>query len=324
MSFQVPIALQLIEEEIRGLPMPTTPETLYQPIGYLMALGGKRIRPLLVLLGYYMFDDRWQQAVKASLTVEIFHNFTLMHDDIMDKAPSRRGQPTVHIKWNENTALLAGDVMLVKAYEQLAFVPEQHFREVWAAFNTCAAQVCEGQQFDMEFEQLSTVTEEAYLDMIRLKTSVLLGFSLQMGAIMAGANRQQQKLIYDFGVNIGIGFQLKDDMLDVFGEQSKVGKQVGGDILANKKTFLLLNALRLANATQKQTLQHWLSRHDSPQEKVHAVTQIYEEIGIRQLTENKIKGYFDTAFGQLEHLEVTALKKQLLQGFTTDLFNREK
>ncbi len=323
--------LSQINIEIQKTSYGTHPNELYEPISYLMALGGKRMRPLLVLLGYSLFRDDYEKILRPALAVEVFHNFTLMHDDIMDKAPLRRNQPTVHHKWNENIAILSGDVMLVNAYNLLLDIENDKLKPILQKFNLCAAQVCEGQQLDMNFESLETVSEDDYINMIRLKTAVLLGFSLEMGAILAGATQEDATLLYDFGVNIGIGFQLKDDLLDVYGDKDKFGKQVGGDIAANKKTFLLIEALNLANQTQRENLNFWLSKTDFKQdysnitleEKVNAVTSIYNELNIKELTEKKILQYFDKAFDALAHLHATPTRRQVLENFTRDLIDRE-
>ncbi len=329
---EIKILLSQINEEIQKTSYGTHPNELYEPISYLMALGGKRMRPLLVLLGYSLFRDDYEKILRPALAVEVFHNFTLMHDDIMDKAPLRRNQPTVHHKWNENIAILSGDVMLVNAYNLLLDVEKDKLKLILQKFNLCAAQVCEGQQLDMNFESLESVSEEDYLNMIRLKTAVLLGFSLEMGALLSDTTQENATLLYDFGVNIGIGFQLKDDLLDVYGDKDKFGKQVGGDIAANKKTFLLIEALNLANETQRKNLDFWLAKTDfskldysdiTLEEKVKAVTDIYNELNIRELTEKKIRAYFDKAFDALAHLQATPARKQVLEDFTRDLINRE-
>lgn len=316
--------IALINNRISELKYGQQPNELYEPIRYIMSLGGKRMRPLLVLLGYELFKDDSDAILDQAIAVEVFHNFTLLHDDIMDEAPIRRGKPTVHEKWNENTAILSGDVMLVRAYGLLVDAPGD-LKTILKAFNDCAAGVCEGQQFDMNFESLPTVTEETYLNMIRLKTAVLLGFSLKLGAMLAGASSDQAEAVYNFGVSIGIGFQLKDDLLDVYADQEKFGKQVGGDILSNKKTFLLLKALELANADQKAKLNHWLAAVSfNKLDKVEAVTAIYDEIGIKQLTAKKIDAFFDQGFTALEALDVHADRKRPLIAFTEYLIDREK
>jgi geranylgeranyl diphosphate synthase type II len=313
-----------INKRISQLQYGREPDELYEPIRYIMSLGGKRMRPLLVLLGYELFKDGPESVLDQAIAVEVFHNFTLLHDDIMDEAPLRRGKPTVHEKWNENTAILSGDVMLVRAYGLLLDAPGD-LKSILKAFNHCAAGVCEGQQFDMNFETLPTVAEETYLNMIRLKTAVLLGFSLKLGAMLSGASAGQAETVYEFGVAIGIGFQLKDDLLDVYADQEKFGKQVGGDIISNKKTFLLLKALELANADQKAELEHWLKAESFDKEaKVEAVTALYNEIGIRELTKTKIDTYFDQGFEALENLDVPQARKQPLIDFTKYLIDREK
>ncbi|MCE7992648.1 MAG: polyprenyl synthetase family protein [Roseivirga sp.] len=315
--------IALINNRISELKFGQQPNELYEPIRYIMSLGGKRMRPLLVLLGYELFKDDSDSVLDQAIAVEVFHNFTLLHDDIMDEAPIRRGKPTVHEKWNENTAILSGDVMLVKAYGLLLDAPGD-LKAILKAFNDCAAGVCEGQQFDMNFENLPTVAEETYVNMIRLKTAVLLGFSLKLGAMLAGASSTQAESVYDFGVSIGIGFQLKDDLLDVYADQEKFGKQVGGDIISNKKTFLLLKALELADADQKAKLDHWLAAVTfNKMDKVESVTAIYNEIGIRQLTSDKIDAWFAQGFTSLEALDVSEGRKKPLIAFTEYLIDRE-
>ncbi|KYG77666.1 isoprenyl synthetase [Roseivirga spongicola] len=300
------------------------PNELYEPIRYIMSLGGKRLRPVLVLLAYKLFKDDHETILDQALAVEVFHNFTLMHDDIMDDAPLRRGKQTVHEKWDSSTAILSGDVMLVRAYDLLLDAPGD-LRVIIKAFNECAAGVCEGQQFDMNFETMSSVTEEDYINMIRLKTAVLLGFSLQFGAMLAGASEASTKALYKFGVDIGIGFQLKDDLLDVYADQEKFGKQVGGDIISNKKTFLLLKALELANKEQKTQLTQWIDKKEfDSAEKVEAVTAIYDQIGIKELTLGKMNEYFNKGFESLDKIEVAEERKTGLKSFAQYLIERDK
>lgn len=300
------------------------PNELYEPIRYIMSLGGKRLRPVLVLLAYKLFKDDHEAILDQALAVEVFHNFTLMHDDIMDDAPLRRGKQTVHEKWDSSTAILSGDVMLVRAYDLLLDAPGD-LRVIIKAFNECAAGVCEGQQFDMNFETMSSVTEEDYINMIRLKTAVLLGFSLQFGAMLAGASEASTKALYKFGVDIGIGFQLKDDLLDVYADQEKFGKQVGGDIISNKKTFLLLKALELANKEQKTQLTQWIDKKEfDSAEKVEAVTAIYDQIGIKELTLGKMNEYFNKGFESLNKIEVAEERKTGLKSFALYLIERDK
>jgi geranylgeranyl diphosphate synthase type II len=289
--------LELIEEEIARQAYGTTPRSLYEPIRYIMNLGGKRIRPLLTCMGYSMFKDDVEKVVPVAVCVEMFHNFTLMHDDIMDNAPLRRGKPTVHEKWNVSTAILAGDVMLVKVYEaMLDRLSEQQVGEALSIFNKAAIEVCEGQQLDMEFENAKRVTEEQYLAMIRLKTAVLLGFSLELGALLAGASDDDRTALRRFGINMGIGFQLHDDYLDVYAAGKKFGKQVGGDISSNKKTYLLIKALELAKGKTRTELLKWIgAKRFVRSQKVKAITRIYDNLGVPALTQEKTQGYFDQA-----------------------------
>ena len=314
-----------LEQHIQQLEFGSHPTELYQPISYLMGLGGKRIRPLLTLLAYSLYKEDYHSILRPAVAVETFHNFTLMHDDIMDNAPLRRGKATVHEKWNANTAILSGDVMMVKAYDMLLEVPSDKLSVCMRHFNRTAAEVCEGQQLDMNFESLEMVSEAEYLDMIRLKTAVLLGFSLQYGALLAGAPEEDVQRLYDFGVSIGIGFQLKDDLLDVYADKAKFGKQVGGDIIANKKTYLLIKAKELAANRDTKELRDWENAADfDKEEKVKAVTALYDRLGIRELTESKMEAYFVRGFEQLDQLHPQ--NKAALQGLrflAEDLINRE-
>lgn len=316
--------VQALNEEFSQQTYGEHPEELYEPIRYLMSLGGKRMRPLMTLMATALFTDDWQKAIKPATAVEVFHNFTLMHDDIMDKAPLRRGKPTVHAKWNDNTAILSGDVMLVQAYELLMFVEDAKFKKALKRFNRTAAEVCEGQQLDMNFENRENVSEEEYLEMIKLKTSVLLGYALELGGIIGGASEKSCDLLYNIGLNIGLGFQLKDDLLDVYGDPEKFGKQVGGDIISNKKTFMLIEALEKAEGETKVALYKWLSLKEfDATEKVKAVTAIYDTLGIRQVATIKINTYFDKAFEALDSLKVDEDRKLILRTFAETLIDRE-
>jgi geranylgeranyl diphosphate synthase type II len=318
------IFIDAIQNELQLTQYGQNPPELYDPIRYIMSLGGKRMRPLLTLMAASLFTDDWQKAVKPALGVEVFHNFTLMHDDIMDQAPLRRGQPTVHEKWNQNSAILSGDVMLVNAYDLLLNVEPSKLQPIMVRFSRTAAEVCEGQQLDMNFETRWDVTEAEYIEMIRLKTSVLLGYALELGGRVAGACDQSTQQLYDGGVNIGIGFQLKDDLLDVYGDPVKFGKQVGGDIIANKKTFLLIEALEQAKGALKDELIGWLNATDFDKaEKVQAVTSIYDKLGIRELTENRINMYFDRGFDCFEQIKADTDRKNVLIQFTRQLIERE-
>lgn len=314
---------EYIQKQISSQQFGKQPDSLYEPIRYIMDLGGKRLRPLLVLLAYSLYEKDVKKIVPYAVAVEAFHNFTLMHDDIMDKAPLRRGKPTVHKKWNVSTAILSGDVMLVKVYEMFSQLNAEKFKTVIAAFNKCAAEVCEGQQWDMEFEGRPRVTEEEYIEMIRLKTAVLLGFSLELGAILADASKEERRALRDFGTNIGIGFQLKDDLLDAYADPKKFGKQVGGDIIANKKTFLLIKAMESVQGKSKRDLNAWLSAAKfKKRDKVSAIKSIFDSHNIQGLTEKKINQYFAKGFKQLEKLTPSA-ERDMLRSFTEDLIARQ-
>src|SRR5688572_24818845 len=315
---------KLIEQKIKTHKFGKQPASLYEPIRYLMGLGGKRMRPLLTLLSYSLYKDNVEEVVPYASAVEAFHNFTLMHDDIMDKAPLRRGKSTVHEKWNVNTAILSGDVMLVKVYEMFSPLEGNKLKKVLKAFNACAAEVCEGQQWDMEFETMNAVKEAQYIEMIRQKTAVLLGFSLELGAILADAPIADQQALKNFGINIGIGFQLKDDLLDAYADPKKFGKQVGGDIIANKKTYLLIKALEKAKGKQKKDLTSLLNaKKFNKQAKVKAVKAIYDSLHIQELTERKVNQFFKQGFDSLNLLHANAAQKQSLILFTQELIARQ-
>ena len=310
-----------IEAEIKAQPFGHQPKSLYEPIRYIMALGGKRLRPLLAMLSYSLYKKDAENIVKYAAAVEAFHNFTLLHDDIMDNAPLRRGKPTVHEKWNVNTAILSGDVMLVKVYDMFLDLEKTQLKQVLSKFNQCAAEVCEGQQWDMEFESRKKVSEAEYIEMIRLKTAVLLGFSLELGAILADAPEIDRVALREFGVNIGIGFQLKDDLLDVYADQKKFGKQVGGDIIANKKTYLLIKALQKSRGHDKAELQRWLAaKKFDKRKKVKAVTEIYNRNHIAEQTEQKVNEFFEKGFSELGKMQGD---KSLLLAFTQELIARQ-
>lgn len=326
MEFDFLTAQAAIEKAIQQLNPGEKPAELYAPIRYIMSLGGKRMRPMLVLLGKYAVADDWQKEVQAAIAVEMFHNFTLLHDDIMDKAPLRRGQPTVHEKWNESIAILSGDTMLVKTYDHLLeHTPAALLPTLMRRFGKTAVEVCEGQQMDMNFEQRKRVTMDEYIAMIRLKTAVLLGFSLEMGALLGGASPETVASLYEFGLQLGIGFQLKDDILDVYGEPDKFGKQVGGDIIANKKTFLLIRALELANPMQTRELDYWLGvANFNPQNKVDAVKEIYDHLHIRQQAEEAMNSYFDKGFAALAAANLAPERFETLRSFARSVIEREK
>ncbi len=302
-------------------PIDEQPAELYEPISYILSLGGKRLRPLMVLLGTELFGGDTEAALPAAKAVEWFHNFTLLHDDIMDKAPLRRGKPTVHEKWDPNIAILTGDVMLVKCYDFLLGLRPDVQTPVIRLFNATAVEVCEGQQLDMNFGSRTNVTVDEYLHMIGHKTSALLAAALKMGALIAGANETDAGHLYQFGRNIGIAFQLHDDYLDVYGDQAKVGKQVGGDILFDKKTFLWLTAEAQANDGQRTKLHSYIGMTDP--DKVRVVKGVYDELGIPAQTREKMNVFYDIAMKHLEAVEVASGRKAPLQELARSLMQRE-
>jgi geranylgeranyl diphosphate synthase type II len=314
----------IIEKAVIETTYPAEPKELYEPITYLMSLGGKRLRPALVLMATDLFGGDVNDAIAPALAVELFHNFTLMHDDIMDKAPLRRGKPTVHAKWGDSVAILSGDVMFVKAYKMMIQVKPEILADVLEVFNATAVGVCEGQQIDMNFENRNVVEVDEYLEMIRLKTAVLVGGALKIGALIGNASKQEADNLYQFGENLGIAFQLQDDILDVYGDPLKFGKQVGGDIISNKKTYLLIKALELAKGDDLMELKSWISKTDfSTEEKVNAVRNIYNKVGIKDLSENLMQSYAQQALDNLDKINASKESKSILLDFADMLVNRE-
>ncbi len=291
-----------IEQAIAALDWKREPYGLYEPIEYTLASGGKRLRPRLVLLAAEIFGGNEQEVLPAALAIEVFHNFTLLHDDVMDKADIRRGRPTVHMRWNDNTAILSGDQMVIEAYKLLSNVPAARLAETLRLFNKMATEICEGQQYDMEFEIREQVSIEEYMYMIRLKTSVLLATALQIGAYIAGANETQQRALYEYGINIGLAFQIQDDILDVYGDPKTFGKAIGGDICCNKKTYMLLTALQRADDKTRKELEQWLQVQDKSAEKIQAVTDIYTRTGAREVCEAVMQLHTREALSQLDTL----------------------
>ncbi|MCU4175864.1 polyprenyl synthetase family protein [Carboxylicivirga sp. N1Y90] len=314
-----------VEENINSQQFVSKPEGLYKPIEYVMELGGKRIRPTMCLAACYLFSDDVDKAIEAGLGLEVFHNFTLLHDDVMDNADVRRNRETVHVKWDENTAILSGDAMLIKAYQYIANVDGKVLKEVLDLFSKTAMEVCEGQQYDMEFESRSDVMVEEYLNMIRLKTAVLLAASLKTGAIIGGADPECANNLYEFGENIGLAFQLQDDFLDVYGDEKTFGKAIGGDIVANKKTFLLINALQLASGSLQENLQTWISLDTfNREEKVEALRNIYNELKVDDLAKEKMAWYFDKAIAALNKVKGKESMKAELNQFAMNLIERSR
>jgi geranylgeranyl diphosphate synthase type II len=311
-----------IATELANAKFPTNPQGLYEPVRYILDLGGKRMRPILSMMACEMFSGEYKGATDAALGVEIFHNFTLIHDDIMDEAPLRRGKETVHKKWNRNVGLLSGDILMIESYKRLAQYAPDILPKILKLYNITAIEVCEGQQMDMDFETSEHVSIDNYINMIRLKTAVLLGCSLELGAIVGNASDKDGKDIYNFGSNLGIAFQLQDDILDVYADQSKFGKQVGGDILCNKKTFLLLTALQNADSSQKERLEQLFNEKD-PGLKVKGVKAIYAELGIKEVAEAELSAYYSTAMANLDSIQVEESKKQPLRAIAMYLMGRE-
>jgi geranylgeranyl diphosphate synthase type II len=317
---------QMIEEGIAAIPLTGKPVELYEPMSHVLALGGKRMRPLLTLIACDLFDSPPANALPAALGIELFHNFSLVHDDIMDNAPLRRGKATVHEKWNPNTAILSGDAMLIKAYDQLSKIASDFIGPVLAIFNETALRVCEGQQLDMNFELLPKVTIMQYMHMIEMKTAVLLAASLKIGAVIGKARPEDAARLYEFGRNIGLAFQLQDDILDVYGDSQRFGKQTGGDILSNKKTYLLLKAMEVAERMpyKREELLLWIHAPQFiPREKVEAVTAIYDYLDIRKLAESESQKYYDKALADLEQIPANSEKKEALRTLAKNLMNRE-
>lgn len=313
-----------IEREIGQLEFDCPPKSLYEPITYILSLGGKRIRPALVLMAYNLYREDVEKVVRPAIGLEVFHNFTLLHDDLMDQADKRRNKPTVHKVWNANTAILSGDAMLIAAYQLIGETAPEHLKEVLDLFTRTALEICGGQQYDMEFESRMDVSEEEYLEMIRLKTAVLLACSLKTGAILGGASREDAENLYRFGINIGLAFQLQDDLLDVYGDTKTFGKNIGGDILCNKKTFLLINALRRAEGEQKAQLEHWIARKDfDAAEKIAEVTNIYNVLGLKELSEAKMQTYYAEGMKNLAALSVSEEQLAVLKEVTSRLMFRQ-
>jgi len=312
---------EIVAKEIEKFQAENKEFSLYDPVNYILDIGGKRLRPVLTLLATDLFGGKISESIKPSLGIEVFHNFTLLHDDIMDNAPLRRGQVTVHEKWNINAAILSGDVMFVQAFSLVTSCKSEFLRDVLDLFNVTAIEVCEGQQHDMDFETRNDVSIEEYIEMIRLKTSVLVACALKLGAILAKAPKDDAQKLYDFGLNLGIAFQIKDDILDVFGDASLVGKKVGGDILANKKTYLLLKALEDGNDQQNTTLNTWLSR-DGGTEKVEAVTEIFEELSVKEKADEVMNQYYQKSIEALDSIQIDVTKKKYLYDFAESLMNR--
>ena len=325
MTEKVTFFREKIDEELSKVMKGFQPETLFEPPRYVFSLGGKRIRPVLTLMAVDLYGKEVETAVNAALGIEIFHNFSLLHDDLMDNADVRRGSATVHKKWNANTAILSGDAMVIEAYKYIAKVPQKHLAEVLELFSDTAMDICVGQQYDMDFEHRSDVNEAEYIEMILKKTAVLTGCSLKMGAILADADKRDAEALYQFGLNLGLAFQLKDDLLDVYGDQKSFGKKIGGDIISNKKTYLLIKALKNSNPDQRKELDKWLSaKQYETDEKVEAVKKIYDELKLKVISENLIEKYYLASLDCLSSVNVADDRKLELIKLSENLMYRER
>ena len=316
--------LKKVNEALEALPYDRKPETLYAPIKYVLSLGGKRVRPVLMLLAYNLFKDDPERIMTQAIGLETYHNFTLLHDDLMDNADMRRGHETVHRKWDPNQAILSGDTMLLQAFGRIGACEADKMKDVFNTFLTTTYEIDEGQQLDVEFETRNDVKEEEYIEMIRLKTSVLLACAVKIGAILAGASKADQENLYKFGEQVGLAFQLQDDLLDVYGDPKVFGKNIGGDITSNKKTYMLINAVNRANEAQRKELMGWIeAKTFDREEKVKAVTRLYDEIGIRQLCEEKMEACYAVAKECLAKVSVSEERKAELSAYAAAMMHRQ-
>ena len=316
--------LDKINAYLERIPEGRTPQSLYQPIQYVLSIGGKRIRPTLMLLAYNLFKDDPERILAPACGLETYHNYTLLHDDLMDNADLRRGKPTVHKRWDANTAILSGDSMLVLAYLYIMQCESEKLQEVMALFTQTALEIGEGQQYDMDFEHRNDVTEEEYIEMIRLKTSVLLACAMKMGAILAGASDADANNLYKFGEQIGLAFQLQDDFLDVYGDSEIFGKSIGGDIVSNKKTYMLINAFNCSTVAQKAELARWITMNTpDADKKIAAVTRLYNDIGVNKMAEKKIAHYFDNSRQYLDAVAVAPERKAELVAYVSRMMKRK-
>ena len=316
--------LKKVNEALEQLPYDRKPASLYEPIRYVLSLGGKRIRPVLMLMAYNLWKDDPERIMMQALGLETYHNFTLLHDDLMDNADMRRGHETVHKKWNANQAILSGDTMLLQAFDRVGDCEADKMKDVMDVFIVTTFEVGEGQQYDVEFETRNDVTEDEYIEMIRLKTSVLLACALKIGAILAGASKADADNLYKFGEQIGLAFQLQDDLLDVYGDPKVFGKNIGGDITSNKKTYMLINAVNRANASQREELMRWIDATTFDRnEKVAAVTRLYDEIGIRQLCEEKMEACYQLGLQYFDKVQVSDERKAILKAYAAAMMKRQ-
>ncbi len=317
--------LAIVNKEVEQINWEREPKGLYEPIKYILSLGGKRLRPAITLMAGNLYTEDILKALKPAIGLEIFHNFTLLHDDIMDRADVRRGKPTVHKMWNDNTAILSGDVMQIEAYKWIAETPEKQLKPILDIFSKTAAEICEGQQYDMEFENREHVTVDEYIEMIRLKTAVLIAAGCRIGALIGGSDEEDASFLSEFGNNIGIAFQLKDDLLDVYGNEASFGKKIGGDIICNKRTYLLINALKMAAGKDREELLYWIGNNEKEylHKKIRAVTDIYNRLEVKKICEDAIQHYQNLAISNLDKVKVPEERKENLRILVGKLMSRE-
>jgi len=311
-----------IDKEISKIKLNNTPKELYDPIRYVLKMKSKRVRPILAILAYKLIHRSWKKIIKPCLSLELFHNFTLIHDDIMDKAPIRRGKKTIHEKWNKNIGILSGDLLMILAYNMLSELPKNMVSKTIARFNEISIKVCEGQQLDMNYQTQNHINEKQYIEMIRLKTATLIGLSLELGGNLAKMNTNELNTLYKIGELFGIGFQLSDDLLDVYGNKN-FGKKIGGDILENKNTFLSVKAYELSTKDDRENLNYWKKNSKSSKEKIKKITEIFNKLNLKKITEKKIKLFFDLAYKKLESLKIKKLDKEELKNYLNLLFERK-
>lgn len=311
-----------IDNKLSKIKLSNNPKELYDPVRYMLKMKSKRVRPILAILAYKLVHPNWKKVIQSCLSLELFHNFTLIHDDIMDKAPIRRGKKTIHEKWNKNIGILSGDLLMILAYDMISDLPKNVLSKTMLKFNEISIKVCEGQQLDMNYQTRKYIDEKQYIEMIRLKTATLIGLSLQFGGLLANMNNNNLNTLYKIGELFGIGFQLRDDLLDVYGSKN-FGKKIGGDILENKKTFLSVKAYELSSKKERKNLDYWKKNKKSSKEKIKKVTEIFDKLNLKELTEKKIKSFFNLAYKKLESLNVKNSNKEELTNYLSQLFERK-
>ena len=311
-----------IDNKLSKIKLSNNPKELYDPVRYMLKMKSKRVRPILAILAYKLVYPNWKKVIQPCLCLELFHNFTLIHDDIMDKAPIRRGKKTIHEKWNKNIGILSGDLLMILAYDMISGLPKNILSKTMLKFNEISIKVCEGQQLDMNYQTRKNIDEKQYIEMIRLKTATLIGLSLQFGGLLANMNNNNLNTLYKIGELFGIGFQLRDDLLDVYGSKS-FGKKIGGDILENKKTFLSVKAYELSSKKERKNLDYWKKNKKSSKEKIKKVTEIFDKLNLKELTEKKIKSFFNLAYKKLESLNIKNSNKEELTNYLSQLFERK-